>query len=397
MRLGKDFYDKIKENELYRMAYDCLHCGSCASIWPLEHRCSLSAMYQSNEANAQGLNRIMQEILEDKLMFSEGLVDFIFRCTTCDLCRVNCPGHLRPRDYIESLRKDLVEEGEVPKIVMEVFESALKYGNVWGKPKDQRSKWAEGLKIKTVSEAEDFEYLLFVGDSSSYVDRNQETAKKFVNILNKAGVKFAYLGNEERSSGNEILRMGEEGLFESLAEENIANFKKYGVKKIIALSPHSFHALKNEYPKLDPDLNIEVLHYTQCLNALIKQGKIKLKKKVNKKVTYQDPCYLAKHNSIYEEPREILHAIPGLELIEMEFIKEKGVCCGGGGGGVWIERGDGTKVEDFRFNEAIDLNVDAIATACPFCTQMLEAAKEEYGDSNIEIKDIIELVYEAQF
>jgi Fe-S oxidoreductase len=257
------------------------------------------------------------------------------------------------------------------------------------------SQWAEGLEIKTVAEDKGFEYLLFVGDSSSYVERNQETAKKFVEVLHKAGVRFAFLGNEERSSGNEILRMGEEGLFEALAEENIAKFKKYNVKKIVTLSPHGFHALKNEYPKLDPELKVEVMHYTQLFCDLLKGGKLKLTKKVNKKVTYQDSCYLGKHNSIYEEPREILRAIPGLELIEMDYVKERGVCCGGGGGGLWIERGDGVKVEEIRFKQALDMDVDVLVTACPFCTQQFEAAKEDAGKDFLEIRDIIELVYEA--
>jgi len=336
----------------------------------------------------------MQAVLEDKLSFSPGLVDLVFSCTTCNQCVVNCPAGIDPRVYIEDLRKALVEEGAIPKTMKEVFANASKHGNVWGKPRNERSKWADGLKIKSFSQAKGLDILLFVGCEGSYVERNQETAKKLVGVLNKAEVKFGFLGNEERCSGNEVLRMGEEGLFESLAGENINKFREYGVEKIITLSPHSFHVLKNEYPKLDPDLKVEVMHYTQFLCGLIKEGKLKLTKKVDKKVTYQDPCYLGKHNAIYEEPREILRAIPGLELIEMDYVKDKSVCCGGGGGGVWMERGKGVNVEEIRFKQAVDVGVDVLATACPFCTQQLEAANED-SDRHLEVKDIIELVYEA--
>jgi Fe-S oxidoreductase len=395
MKIKKNFNEKIKKNEAYHKAFECVHCGACASIWPKVQRCALSTRYKGSEANAQGLNSILMDIIEDKVSVSPELVDFIFRCTTCDQCVYNCAASLDPRVYIEALRKDLVLEGAVPKTIMQVFKDAAMHGNVWGQPDNQRSKWAEGLNIKAASESGDFEYLLFIGDSSSYVERNRETAKKFVDVLNRAGVTFAFLGNDEKSSGNEILRMGENGLFEMLAKENINRFKKYNIKKVVTLSPHSFHALKNEYPKLDPDLNIEVMHYTQLLTRLIKDGTLNFTKKVDKKVTYHDSCYLGRHNVIYEEPREILRAVPGLDLIEMDFVKEYGICCGGGGGGIWMERSDGVKVEGIRFKQALDMGVDVLATACPLCTQQFEAAREEAGNVQLEVKEIIELVQEA--
>jgi Fe-S oxidoreductase len=337
----------------------------------------------------------MQKIMNDKLSFSEGVADLVYRCVSCNTCMENCNENIEARVYIEALRKELVEHGEVPKTVKEVFKSEVQNGNVWGKPKNQRINWAEGLDIKLASETKSFEYLLFVGDSSAYVPRNQTTARLFVEILNKIGISFAILGNEERSSGNEVLRMGEEALFEVLAEENISNFKKYNVKKIVTLSPHGFHALKNEYPKLDPDLRIEVLHYTQLLYDLIKEGKLKFIKTVNKKVTYHDPCYIGRHNAIYDEPRKILNAIPGLELIEMDYMKNTAVCCGGGGGGIWIERGDGVMVDELRFSQAVRTKAEVLATACPLCAQQFEAVNENSKDKPLVVKDIIELVYEA--
>ncbi len=394
MKLSKEFNQKIKNNNIYHQVYECLCCGGCANLWPNEHRCSLSTRYRGSEANSRGLNWIMQHLIEDKLTFSSGLVDLVFRCTTCNQCVANCPAGLKPREYIEALRGDLVEEGVAPKTVMDVFENVSKYGNAWGKSKNERSAWAKDLDIKTVSESGDFEYLLFLGDSA-YVERNQETIKKLVNVLNRSGVRFAYLGNEEKSSGNEILRMGEAGLFEMLAEHNINLFKKYEISKIIALSPHSYHALKNEYPKIDPDLKVEVIHYTTLIHELLVDGKIKFTKNVNLQAAYHDSCYLGKHNSIYEAPREILRAIPGLELVEMGYSMEKGVCCGGGGGGQWIERGDGMVVENIRFKQAVDMALDVLVTACPICAQQFEAAKEVFPESHVAVKDVIELVYEA--
>ena len=385
----------IKKEEEYKKIYNCLYCGSCVSNWPNGHRCSLATMAKGVQVNSRGINSIMLNIREDKISFSEGFADLIFRCVSCNSCIANCSEGTEPRKYIESLRKELVERGVAPKTFMEVFNSASQNGNVWGKPKNQRMKWAEGLDVKLASETRDFEYLLFVGDSSAYVPKNQTTVRLFVGILDKLGVNYAILGNEERSSGNEVLRMGEEALFEALAEENIASFKKYNVKKIITLSPHGFHALKNEYPMLDPDLQIEVLHYTEFLSRLIEEGKLKFTKEVNKKVTYHDPCYLGRHNSLYDEPRKILNAIPGLKLMEMAYVKRDAVCCGGGGGGVWMERGNGIRVDEIRFNQAVQTKADILATACPLCAQQFEAVNENSMENPIEVKDIIELVYEA--
>lgn len=395
-KLTDAFIDKLKEDDLIRnQPHYCANCGSCTNLNPIEHRCQLDSRYESVRANPNGLNWMMIDILDKKMPFSPGVVDFVYRCTTCGQCHENCCCELDTRELIHRIRKQLVEEGVVPDVIMDVLKSASKKGNVWGESKNNRKKWAEGLDIKKADEAGDFEYLLFVGDSYSFVDRNKETSRKFVEILNTADVSFAYLGNLERSSGNEIKALGEQGLFEALAEENISNFKKFGVKKIIAMSPHAFHIIKNEYGQLDPDLDIEVLHYTQVLSALIKDGKLKLNKSIDKKVTYQDSCYLGKHNGIYDDPREVIGAVPGVEFTEFNFVRHKGVCCGGGGGGVWVERSDGVKPEAFRFEEALEMKVDYIITACPLCTQQLDAIKADYSDNKIEVKELIDFVHDA--
>jgi Fe-S oxidoreductase len=188
--------------------------------------------------------------------------------------------------------------------------------------------------------------------------------------------------------------MGEVGLFEALAEENIAKFKKYNVRKIVTLSPHGFHALKNEYSKLDPGLKIEVMHYTQLLSDLLKEGKLKPTKKVNKKATYQDSCYLGKHNSIYEEPRLVLQSIPGLNYVEFDRCRERSLCCEGGGGRMWVEAFDAKdRTANIRVREAIDLGVEVIATACPFCLLTLEDAIKIGGyEEQLKVMDIMEIL-----
>jgi Fe-S oxidoreductase len=301
---------------------------------------------------------------------------------------------LKPMSMIKTLRANLAEEGILPKNIKEVFDLTNLYRNVWGKPKETRIKWAEGLNVNHVSQVENLDYLIFLDCASAYIERNQETARKFVEILNNVGISYGFLGPDEACDGNDILMMGEEGLFEDLANENIHKIKEYNIKKIITLSPHSYNALKNLYPQIDEDFNVDVVHYTQFLSNLIKSKRLKPKKILGKTATYHDPCYLGRHNAIYDEPRDILNNILLSPIKEMFYCKDKSICCGGGGGGLWIEKEDGIIMEQIRILHALELNVDVLVTACPFCTQQFETAKEDLNAS-IEIKDIIELVFES--
>jgi len=391
----KDITQAIKEGDIYDTVYNCRCCGSCVSNWPNGHRCSLSTQAQGVQINCRGLNGVIKNIKEGKIEFSSELADYVFRCVTCHVCVENCSEHVNPVDYIHDMRTQLVDRGAAPKSIIDIFKSAEKYGNVWSSPADRRMNWAEGLSVKTVSENSDFEYLLFVGDSSAYVPRNQKTARAFVEILNKLGINFAVLGNDERTSGGEINRMGEEGLFEMMAQENIGNFKKNNVKKIICLSPHGYDALKNEYPKLDNEFTAEVQHYTEFLANLLEKGTLKFTKEINKTVTYHDPCYLGRHNQVYDQPRALLEAIPGLKLVEMDYNRAYAICCGGGGGGIWMQRGEGIVVEQLRYNQAVETGVDILAVACPLCMQMFQGENENNTENPIEIKDILELINEA--
>ncbi|MBC3797556.1 (Fe-S)-binding protein [Acetobacterium tundrae] len=391
----KDMTQSIKDGDIYNTVYNCRCCGSCVSTWPSGHRCSLSTLAQGVQINCRGLNGVIKNIKEGKIDFSSELADYVFRCVSCHVCVENCSEFVNPVDYIHDIRMQLVERGLVPDSIMEVFKSIDQNGNVWGEKEDKRVDWTTGLNVPLANEGAEFDYLLFVGDSSAYVPRNQKTAQLFVQILNKLGIRFAILGNEERSSGNEALKMGEAGLFEDLATTNMESFAKYKVKKIIALSPHGYDALKNEYPKLDQNFDIEVLHYTEFLAKLIEEGVLTFTKAVNETVTYHDPCYLGRHNQIYDQPRAILAAIPGLNLVEMDHNKAYSICCGGGGGGIWMQRGEGVVVEQLRYKEALETGVETLVIACPICMQMFEGENENNKTNPIEIKDIIELVFEA--
>lgn len=384
----------IRTDMDFLRVFNCRCCGLCVSNWEDEQRCVISTLKQGHQVNCRGFNSIIKNIVDGKIDYTEDMNELVWRCATCFLCVERCSEHIDPVNYIHKLRVEMVERGMAPDSFAEVFKSIEKDGNVWNGARNSRMDWAKGLNCPTVEENPGFEYLLFVGDASAYNPRNQKTARAFVELLNAAGVNFAVLGNEEQTSGNEVYRMGEEGLYEDIALENIEKFKEYGVKKIVCLSPHGYDIIKNEYPKLDPELKIKVVHAVELLRRLIKSKKLVLTKEVNKKVTYHDPCYLGRHNDLYAYPRDILRMIPGVELVEMAFTEKIAVCCGGGGGGIFLRRAEGIPVEGIRYKQAKETGADVLCVACPMCMQMFEG-ENETSENPMEIKDIIELVYEA--
>lgn len=386
--------EMIRSDMDFLRVFDCRCCGLCVSNWEDEQRCVISTLKKGAQINCRGLNSIMKNIIENKMDYDEGINNMVWRCATCYLCKERCSEHIDPCVYIQRLRTELVERGQTPACFAEVFKTVEKEGNVWGAKRGERMAWAKGLLCPTVKENPDFEYLLFVGDASSYVPQNQKTAREFVEILNRAGVNFAVLGEEEQTSGNEVLRLGEEGLFEDIALQNIALFKKYNVKNIICLSAHGYDAIKNEYPKLDEEFDAKVLHYTELLRKLIKKKKLVMTTPLNKVVTYHDPCYLGRHNDIVDPPRDILKAIPGVTLTEMTFKEKTAVCCGGGGGQIFTKRADGMPTETIRYKQALETGAEVLAVACPICKQMFDGENDVAGNK-LEVKDIIELVYEA--
>jgi Fe-S oxidoreductase len=328
------------------------------------------------------------EILRPKIDIYEK--NEVWDCTTCSTCSSYCPRDIKPMDVLVGLRSLLLEQGRVPRTLADVCEGVFKHGNPWGLSRSRRADWGQGLKINIASEEKKTDLLYYVGCAASYDSRVQMTTKATVGNLNALSVDFSILGVKENCCGNEIYSLGEKGLFEELAENNMATFDQYGVQEIVTNSPHCFNAFKNRYRK-----SLQVKHLTQYFADLLDSGKIRYSKKLEKTVTYQDPCFLGKHNDVYDEPRKLIENIPGVKFVEMSKSRKQSVCCEGGGGRMWHEV-QGERLAESRVKDALALGVKTIAVACPFCLLTFEDAVKTTGnEEKIEIKEINELIAEA--
>jgi len=318
----------------------------------------------------------------------------LWACTTCRNCEDQCPVMNEHVDKIIDMRRFLVmTQGEMPAEASRYFNNIERQGNPWGSNRNERIKWREGMEdiIKTVDETPEFDVLFWVGSMGSYDIRSQRIARSFARLLHKAGVKFAILGNEEMNSGDTARRMGNEYLFQELCTQNIETFQKYGVRKIVTTDPHAFNTFKNEYPEFG--LEAEVVHHTQLLADLLKEGRLKPTKKVEEKVAYHDSCYIGRYNDIYGSPREILLSIPGIKLLEMERNKENALCCGAGGGRMWMEEREGTRVNIARTEMALQVNPTVIGSNCPYCLTMLsDGTKAKEVEERVQTLDIAEIL-----
>jgi Fe-S oxidoreductase len=282
--------------------------------------------------------------------------------------------------------------GIVPDALRISAKNIAGVANPLGEEPGKRGDWAKNLGVKKF--APGVEILYFPCCIPAYDPDAKRISQATATILSKLGIDFGILGNEEKCCGEAIRKAGYEDTFQSLAQSNINAFNSSGAKTVVVSSPHCYHTFKNEYPELGG--KFQVLHITQYLASLIDQGKLKFSKEINKKVIYSDPCYLGRHNGIYDEPRKVLQSIPGLELIEFPDSREDAVCCGGGGGRIWMETVKGERFSDIRVEQALEKGADVIALACPYCflnyrDSMLTMDKAEV----IEVKDITELVAEA--
>jgi len=258
--------------------------------------------------------------------------------------------------------------------------------------REKRADWAQGLSVKPFTE--EMELLYFPGCYLCYDPRLKKVARATAEVLNRAGVDFGILGAEENCCGESIRKTGDEELFKRLARENIKSFIDHGVKKILVSSPHCYHTFKNEYP--DFRVNFEIVHISQYLLELINEGRLKIAGSYGKKITYHDPCYLGRHNGIYDEPRELLKKIPGLELVEMPDSMQDSLCCGGGGGRIWMETPKGERFSDLRLQQAVAVGAQALVTSCPYCITHFEESRLTIEESLApEIRDITEILREV--
>jgi len=279
-----------------------------------------------------------------------------------------------------------VEEGQIAPTIRDALESIFKNGNPWGRMRNKRSEWMQGLNVKPISQGTDI--LFFVGCTAAYDPRVQNVPKSLVKCFEKAGLNFGVLGDEENCCGSEVYGMGEKGLFDFLVEENMKSFNKYSVKQTVTSCPHGYHAFKNRYNQT----SFEPLHHTQLLAKLIDEKKLTLCKEVDKKVIYHDPCFLGKQNGIYDEPRKVIESIPGVKLLEFDRSRARSVCCEGGGGRMWVDI-PGPRLAETRVKDAVEAGAEILAVACPYCMLTFEDAVKTTGvEGKIQIMDIAEIL-----
>lgn len=375
----KEIIDVIKESggEAFKR---CFQCGLCDVVCPW------------NKVRTFSMRKIVREAT---FGMTEIESEDIWRCTTCGRCPQQCPRDVKQIESGVALRRIATEYGVFPKPVTPVRTasgSLIGEGNPLSEARKDRANWAEGLSVKTFTEGMDVLY--FPGCYLSYDPRLKKVAKATAHILNLAGVDFGILGPKENCCGESIRKTGDEELFKRLARENIKTFVDNGVKKILVSSPHCYHTFKNEYPEFM--VNFEVVHISQYVFELIHEGRIELNKEYGKKVTYHDPCYLGRHNGIYDEPREALKKIHGLELNEMPESRVDSLCCGGGGGRIWMETPKGERFSDLRLEQAIGVGAEVLVTSCPYCIANFEDSRLTLDvTEKIEIKDITEMIQDV--
>jgi Fe-S oxidoreductase len=375
----KEIIDVIKESggEGFRF---CYQCGLCDTVCPW-NRVRTFSMRKIVRQATFGLTEIESEDM--------------WLCTTCGNCPRQCPRGVKIIESGVALRRIATEYGVFPtpvRAVRTVSASLMGEGNPLNEKRANRADWAEGLSVKTFSEG--MEILYFPGCYLSYDPRLKKVARATAAILNRAGVDFGILGSKENCCGESIRKTGDEELFKRLARENIKTFIDNGVKKILVSSPHCYHTFKNEYPEFK--VNFEVIHISQYLFELIREGRLKITGDYGKKITYHDPCYLGRHNGIFDEPRQALMKIPGLELIEMPDTRLNSLCCGGGGGRIWMETLKGERFSDLRLEQAIGVGAEVLVTSCPYCITHFEESRIALEDNKAtEIKDITEIIAEV--
>lgn len=382
--------------------YSCTECGRCsaqcpatATNKPLAPRQMLLNMRDHLYKNGHA---VLGEDWLEKVVDAEGqwvTDEVVWSCVTCRACEEACPVNIEYVDKIVDMRRHLVqEEARFPQELTRTFKGMETQGNPWGLGADKRDAWAEGLDIPTLADNPEAEYLFFVGCAGSFDDRAQKITKAVAKVLKAAGVSYAILGKEEPCNGDTARRLGNEYLYQAMAEGAVGVFNAYNVKKVITNCPHCFNTIANEFPQFGGDY--ETVHAAQLVADLIRQGKVKLDANLAKNIVYHDSCYLGRYNDVYDGPREILKAIPGVILKEASRTRSQGMCCGAGGGRMWIDEHPDQRVNSLRVEQLLETKPDVIASACPYCMTMLsDGVKEKELSEKIQNRDVLELVADA--
>jgi len=387
----------------------CTRCGRCQDVCPAY----LSGKPLSPKKMTQDLKTLWLErgpILlrskgkteganpgdEGRALIGEVVTeDEIWACTTCRACQEVCPVYVEHINKSIDLRRNLVlEQAVIPEAAEGALRSIEDRGHPWRGTTLTRTDWAEGLALKTLAEDSNVDILYWVGCTEALEDRSMRIAQAMGRLLKLAGVKFGILGTEESCCGEPARRLGNEYLFQMQAQKNIELLRNYNVAKIVTACPHCYNTLKNEYPQFGDEF--EVIHHTEFIAQLLKEGKLRIVKGESGLVTYHDSCYLGRYNDIYEAPRQILNNMPDITVVEMERNRERSFCCGGGGGRMWLEERIGQRISEMRIEQVIETKAQIVATACPFCLQMFDdAIKAKAAEESLKVIDIAELAAES--
>lgn len=361
----------------------CMQCGLCTNLCPWR----LVPGETSEKFNIRHMQRLGQ-------MGMEGFEDeqVLFACSTCSMCQTNCPRGVKIVDNVRGMRSSIVGAGMAPANLRPILGSAHAQGNPWSGPREKRTEWQQGLDVPQFDG--DKEYFLFVCCHSCYDARSTKVAKSITKLLKHAGVSFGVIGAEESCCGESMRKLGDEELFQKLAQSNIQLFNSKGVKKIITTSPHCLWTFQNEYPELGGEW--ELIHYTQLLEQLLAEGKLSFPKALGKKVAFHDPCYLGRHSSIYDAPRKLLASVENAEKLELERCRELSLCCAGGGGRIWAEVPMGERFGELRITDAVNKGAEILTTSCPYCLNMLTDACNSMDKQEIlEVNELSEVLAAA--
>lgn len=365
----------------------CIQCGICGGSCPFGFYTDFTPRRIITATRAEILNEVIES-------------NAPWLCTSCNLCSSRCPSKIPITDaLIPVLREIAMNYSHPPEELGQALTNIHRFGNSFGESNRKRSKWSESLEfsVKVLKKGEHVQYLFIVDDFGSFDLRAQEITKSVARLFNKLGIDFGIMGEREKSIGDHVRLSGEFGLFEEIVKSNTAELKNYSFESIVTLDPHAYNSLKNEYPRYG--FSGKVIHYTQLLNERLQDIK-KFLHPLNYKVTFHDPCYLGRKNGIYDEPRNIINAIPGIKFVEMYRNRENSFCCGGGGGGIWydsyIKKYVKMRPAEERVIEASKTGANVLAVSCPIDAIMFEDAVKVMGlEGKLKVMDISELLLES--
>jgi len=383
----------------------CTRCGRCQDFCPAyltekplspkkfiqdlkDHFQAKGRLHLNGDTPQEGSAPLIGDPIEE---------DVLWACTTCRSCMEHCPVYVEHIDKVIDLRRyQVMMESKFPEELQVAFRGLETNSNPWGMGSATRGEWIEEMDVPIMAElnGKEIDYLFYVGCIRSFDDRNKKVSLAMTRILNHLGIRFAILGMEEGCCGDPARRVGNEYLYQTIAEMNIETFNRYNIKKILTTCPHCYNTLKNEYAQLG--FKAEVIHHTEFLQKSLAEGRLKLEQPMTKKLTYHDPCYLGRYSGIFSEPRQVLRAIPSLQLQEMKRSGIDSFCCGAGGGWMWMDEKIGKRINLQRIEDALATDPEGLATACPFCVTMFsDAVKDKGVEEKVKVWDIAEVVAQA--